>query len=897
MRTRANSGATTAVTKVKACGPHKYDVNIRTAKDRLAVTSITDECDLTVDGSIFEQSKKAFTIIEFGDVDEIKRLFEDGDQDTVCDTMNSAGENLMFPAVRRETQALEVCEYLYTRGVACNFREFERYQSPLSAVITNFHVHKNMGVVDFLLDHQCCVDERDKMQCTPIFLAIRAKHLSIVENFIGRRADANVVDILGDTLLHAAAELGDAPILKYLLGVSDSGNITKRNLKGQVPLNLCVIEKCVRILLGDPCARNDDAASSPMPLIRAVLDDRVYTATALIEYGFNANEQDEQGCTALHYAVSQGNRLMVNFLLRHNANPHLPNNKGVTPLQVVNGSLYIAALTEIDFYASVKTEDLCDIKARIGAATQCRVDGNSLLFAACERARNGDLHSIISYLTKELPDVDVNCLNANGITPLIFACRRDNVRAVDVLLRCGAKMEADCAFGTQNALKVAREWESSRVAAYLQKVVCNERQPLDDIRDRQDVQEVKKDRNAFIGVRSTPKRRGDASSRGGSIMNDDGGSPSHQSERSCAFRGSNENRDHHNHHASPSKTSATKPFSVIVGEDESSISTVSSLHAHPLSVSGSGTGVADLDRDTSPASSRARPLDDEHCGGLVEKKISENVAAVAHLCTLLREHRCWDDILAYIESSNPLLSTVDCPKHKIMFLAAAWNHGSCAVEYFIKRDINIHHVDAAYQTPLFNAVRFGSVDSVRALLHARANPDHLDADGRSPLTYVQEMRPSDHRSTLESLFAEFSATGKDRGMDEEIAKQERPVGNSGDAGNAQLKISSRATSTNPWTEEDEHLFFGMTFADYERTRWNIRLDCINVEMSPSNCLSAHKDSLESNDHVIVTFFDSKDATRVIPYNSRAYKYEFELAEKTVPDFRKIFPYEVNWLEE
>eukprot|EP00397_Hematodinium_sp_SG-2012_P011328 GEMP01011465.1.p1 GENE.GEMP01011465.1~~GEMP01011465.1.p1 ORF type:complete len:931 (-),score=203.91 GEMP01011465.1:253-3045(-) len=882
--------------------------NIRRIDVEEAVTGsgCASSSNVRAEDAIFERSRKIFEIVEFDSLDEIKQIFET-DVDDIHWTMDCDGQNLMFPAVKRKKQILEVCEYLHSRGVACNFKDFERLQSPLFIAIANFHAHRNIHIFDFLLDRGCSVDERDKMRSTPLFEAIQFGHTSIIEAFIGRRADVNAVDMEGNTIIHVAAELGNKTLLKYLLDLSDLDTKSKLNVNRQAPLNLCTNEECVGILLDDSSAAKDDEKEAILtstckngpgqtPLIRAVLDDRLNTAEALIASGFNADEQDEQGRTALHYAVNQGNVQMLCFLLRHNADTRLPDNSGVTPRQAASGSPHLLALMEIDFYALVKSDKLRAIKSHILAGTHSRADGNSLLFAACERASDDDeVYGLITFLTDELPDVDVNNVNANGITPLIYACQLDNLVAVDALLRCGASINGDVTRGTQNALGVAKERGSANVAKYLQKVVDDKQNA------QQSVCRVRK--NALIGVRSARKRqRGEPNSPDGSVIEDGiSGSPSHLSVRSNASREGNLKYGTVSPYSLTStKVSATKPF-FPTGEKESSSSSVTSSQTQPRGL----IGVIDLSGGTSAASSSAPPpYGRQHVDVIPSNNSNKNTTTACndvasltkhtHLRLLLVEQRPWDEILAYIESQNPTLHATDQHKQNLLFCAATWKHGSRAVEYFIDRSVDLHLEDVHKQTPLFGAVRLGSVHSVRALLQAGADANHIDEEGNCPLSYVQRWKNSEHRMTLERLLVEFGAFRRDGNKREgfpgrslvgrgAVVKRRRMPLVGGDPQNRGSVTSGgdtqdgNAVNATSWTEEDELAFFGMTFAQYRKIQWNIRIDIVK---EPS--LSNH------NANAVITFFDPSDDANVIPLSSEAYKHEFRLAEQRIPGFKEHF---------
>lgn len=124
------------------------------------------------------------------------------------------------------------------------------------------------------------------------------------------RVDPNLLDPNGTTALHLAFEFG-SPSIADILIKWDGINLESPNAMGESPLHLCVQRPRYNF-------------------------DLLKTASGILSRCKSAlNLQDNAGRTALHYAVENGNRRMVNLLLRHNqADVNIQDASGHTPLHI-----------------------------------------------------------------------------------------------------------------------------------------------------------------------------------------------------------------------------------------------------------------------------------------------------------------------------------------------------------------------------------------------------------------------------------------------------------------------------------------------------------------------------------------------------------------------------------
>ncbi|WP_457597031.1 ankyrin repeat domain-containing protein [Hydrogenimonas sp.] len=76
---------------------------------------------------------------------------------------------------------------------------------------------RNLGMVDYLLDHGADVDIQDNNGYTPLLYAISQRRLEIVKSLVRHDADVNLANASGITPLQQAAYTNDFAIVDFLL--------------------------------------------------------------------------------------------------------------------------------------------------------------------------------------------------------------------------------------------------------------------------------------------------------------------------------------------------------------------------------------------------------------------------------------------------------------------------------------------------------------------------------------------------------------------------------------------------------------------------------------------------------------------------------------------------------
>jgi uncharacterized protein len=149
-----------------------------------------------------------------------------------------------------------------------------------------------------------------------------------------------------------AASLGRFDRLRDLAG--DSAAVRSSSADGFTALHFACFfgqPAAARVLI-ESGAAVDAVAANPMkvmPLHSAASARNLEAARSLVEHGAPVNARQHGGWTPIHAAAQNGDRAMVELLLRHGGDATLPNDEGKTAATVARekGHSEIAALLDL----------------------------------------------------------------------------------------------------------------------------------------------------------------------------------------------------------------------------------------------------------------------------------------------------------------------------------------------------------------------------------------------------------------------------------------------------------------------------------------------------------------------------------------------------------------------
>ncbi len=227
---------------------------------------------------------------------------------------------------------------------------------------TSLHVAAGQGhvnVVELLLKHNARIDAVDSDGRTPLHYASGNGHLPVVELLLKYNASIDAAGSEGGTSLHVAADRGHVTVVELLL--KHNARIDATNSNDATPLMFAIIgghSDAVRCLLSNGADAARRSKRGLTPLMFAVVMGRTGVASLLLVRAPDLIDNvNEDGWSALHYAVLKGRIECVNLLLSKGANRRLQAKHGITPLHYAALSDYLEIMDLLGVESLVESSE------------------------------------------------------------------------------------------------------------------------------------------------------------------------------------------------------------------------------------------------------------------------------------------------------------------------------------------------------------------------------------------------------------------------------------------------------------------------------------------------------------------------------------------------------------
>ncbi len=311
-------------------------------------------------------------------------------------------ERLLYLLSQRQAPSVEEIQQLLDKGARVN--QQVRYKTPLMHAASEGHLE----IVKFLLAKGADVNAQTD-EGTALTQAVYGGHEEIVKLLLDAGANVNAKHRLGYTALFSSA----------------GRSIPEMNPPPGKPLPVPAHEIMTLLL-----ARGADAKligrDGETALMKANTPAKI---KLLVGHGAQLNAKDQQGRTALMYAVDRGEVDVVEALLQAGADASIRDAKGATAL--------MRALEEVPSHRTAGTDTLAKswlaaarllVKADIGDINAQDENGVTLLMQAVSRGET----EIVKLLLAR--GADVNRTDVFGNTAAVFAFENDYT-AIQPLLK------------------------------------------------------------------------------------------------------------------------------------------------------------------------------------------------------------------------------------------------------------------------------------------------------------------------------------------------------------------------------------------------------------------------------------------------------------------------------
>lgn len=298
----------------------------------------------------------------------------------------------------------------------------------------------------------------DKFPNRPDALEVAARegHAEIVKGLLAKKVDPNgVVAIKWWTPLHGAAQGTNEAIVKILIEAGADPNSLQDNSYYRTPLVWAVItgnERVVKTLID--CGAKPDLPDNEgkTPLSHAAKEDHESIVQLLLAHGADPNSKDCLSKTPLMFAVEWNHEKIVEILFDKGARLDVRDVYGRTPLTAAfqNESIALLLLSRGAGRGSMDSIDGTVLSSAVQAGSkgvvQWLLAKNVDVNGADENHRTAlwwvSNEDILSLLL-ERQDIDIECADTQGWTPLIAAADHGHERVVQVLVEKGANLNAE----------------------------------------------------------------------------------------------------------------------------------------------------------------------------------------------------------------------------------------------------------------------------------------------------------------------------------------------------------------------------------------------------------------------------------------------------------------------
>lgn len=345
-------------------------------------------------------------------------------------TSDKAGRSWLYQAVKSGDH--KNISKLLKSGANPNLQNHKR-RAPLHVAVEN----NDFTAVSMLLEHGACVEIGAVENITPLMLSMDSSvDIRIVRALLNHVQDVHYTDSDGYTVAHYWAQFGDAERFSLLLAKGVDFNMASKissyrpvhiaipqNLKLLSAQGVDIFAKTIKSKTSlHIAAKNGDLDSAEVllsalekdyigryssvfkekdftPLMEAASNGHLDVVERLLEFGFDANQQNWYGQTALFFAVIKQHEDVVRTLVRHGAD--------------VNGF---------------------DLKNR---------NQKNLLHYAVELGHEGIFHFLLE------AGAAIDTKDSQKYTPLFRAVMSMNVGFVKALLEAGANPNIAALFGNR----------------------------------------------------------------------------------------------------------------------------------------------------------------------------------------------------------------------------------------------------------------------------------------------------------------------------------------------------------------------------------------------------------------------------------------------------------------
>jgi ankyrin repeat protein len=348
---------------------------------------------------------------------------------------NHWGDHVRFKRVSFESRIRDTLEH-FLRGDKPHWNAWHRFRdddkrlSPSADVIpTPLFYAAFYGLSEtvkrLIEKHPEHVNPRGHSAATPLYGALMGNQFDVAQLLYDYRANVNIQDSSGRTLLHVASQAPDhvvpaSKILRWLL--DHKANVHMQDEANKTPLHVAAAKgspEIISMLISREAKIDAKDKDGRTPLHAAVGRQSLAAIQTLISHRADVNFRDKKGKTPLHLAVHLRQFHIAQELLGPKTRVSKEDEEGNTPLHVA---------------AELEDPSIAHLLIRHGADVDARNKKHSTpLHVAVHHMRHP---TVLALIDKK---ADINAKDHKGKTPLHVAHDRGHDDIAKVLLKYNAK--------------------------------------------------------------------------------------------------------------------------------------------------------------------------------------------------------------------------------------------------------------------------------------------------------------------------------------------------------------------------------------------------------------------------------------------------------------------------
>ncbi|KAJ8107153.1 hypothetical protein OPT61_g9064 [Boeremia exigua] len=356
----------------------------------------------------------------------VRMILERPDVDVNMARPDSGGTCLLLATYDNEIQCVE--ELLRHPNINLNHQDNSKNTATHYAAM-----HGYGKILSLLLTAGADTERQDDHGGRPLQRAIDYGELGAVRTLLDHDADYTFKDMLGRTVLHAAAVNGQVLVLRYLLETCKNPDVNVQGNQGETALH--------------------DAARFGF----------IATTKVLLQFGARSDIKNKAGFTPVRLAQEKGWTDVLNVLRDAREQEIKSQEPETVSLRKANT---FDLVSETSLATAVEFESLKALEVRIAQVTVDELNKPTKSFSlnalhcACEASR---LEVVVMLLNA---GAFVDPLDSFSRTPLILACQKGDFEIVQALVQHGADVN-HAQFGNSTPWEIAWKRSRTHVALFL----------------------------------------------------------------------------------------------------------------------------------------------------------------------------------------------------------------------------------------------------------------------------------------------------------------------------------------------------------------------------------------------------------------------------------------------